>query len=74
LPQTRATIVLLVAAFVKSTHLPVVPSLSKAEDASMGRIVGGILVLVLAWHEREGQRFEDARRWFAAAYHLDRLL
>jgi hypothetical protein len=59
LPRTRARIGLLVAAFVKSTHLPVVPSLSKAEDASMGRIVGGILVLVLGLSLAVGQETQD---------------
>jgi hypothetical protein len=35
---------------------PVVPSLSKAEDASMGRIVGGIFVLVLGLSLAAGQK------------------
>jgi hypothetical protein len=59
LPRTRATIGLLVAAFVKSTHLPVVPSLSKAENASMGRMVGGVLVLVLGLSLAAGQQAQD---------------
>jgi hypothetical protein len=57
--RTRATIGLLVAAFVKSTHLLVVPSLCKAEDASMGRIVGGILVIVLGLSLAAGQEAQD---------------
>src|SRR5262249_50690973 len=55
LPRMRATIGLLVAALVKSTHLSVVPSLSKAKDASMGRIVGLILVLALGLSLAAGQ-------------------
>ena len=55
LPRTHATLSLLVAAFVKSTHLSVVPYLSKAEDASMGRIVGENLVLVLGLSLALGQ-------------------
>src|SRR5262249_19172349 len=39
--------------------LPVVPALSKAEDASMGRIVEGILVLVLGLSLAAGQEAQE---------------
>src|SRR5580765_6372145 len=45
-PRTLATLSLLVARLVTFTHLSVVASRSKVEDASMNRIAWGIQVFV----------------------------